>query len=132
MIKYLTNAKTSNHPLKLIQIVIDAATKFDEESTDESQLVIEHAEALAFFCGQMSSLRPDDEALQKYTEDRKRQCPKVQKVSFNEDSISLDESMNSEDQKDGLRQLAASIAIQVKNTKESNRISELEEKLVWP
>ena len=69
---------------------------------------------------------PDNEVLQKYTEDRKMQCLKVQKVPFSEDSISLDESMKSEDQKDGLRQLAASIAIQVESTKESNKISELE------
>ena len=48
-------------------------------------------------------LRPDDEALQKYMEDRKRQCLKVQKVSFNEDSVSLDDSTNSEDQKDVLK-----------------------------
>ena len=52
--------------------------------------------------------------------------PKVQKFSFNEDSISLDDSMNSEDQKDVLKQLAASIAIQVESTKESNKISRLE------
>ena len=70
-------------------------------------------------------LRPDDEALRKYTEDRKRQCLKVKKVSFNEDSISLDDSMNSEVQKDVLKQLAASIAIQVESTQESNKISRL-------
>ena len=47
-------------------------------------------------------------------------------MSFNEDSVSLDDSMNSEDQKDVLKQLAASIAIQVESTKESNKISRLE------
>ena len=58
--------------------------------------------------------------------------PESSKVSFNEDYISLDDFINSEDQKEVLKQLAASIAIQVKNTKESNKISELEYKLVWP
>ena len=48
MIKSLTNSKTSV-PLKLIPIVIDAATKFDDENNGEGQLAIEHAEALAFF-----------------------------------------------------------------------------------
>ena len=52
--------------------------------------------------------------------------PKSSKVSFNEDSVILDDSMNSEDQKDVLKQLATSIAIQVESTKESNKISKLE------
>ena len=96
---------------------------------------MEHAEALANVLWLMIkekvppvefALRPDDEALQKYTEDREKQCLKVQKVSFNEDSVSLDDSTNSEDQKDMLKQLAASIAIQVESTKDSNKISRLE------
>ena len=67
--------------------------------------------------------------------------PKSSKVSFNKDSVSLDDSMNSEDQKDVLKQLAALIAIQVESTKESNKISRLEfkrnvekdkaKKIVW-
>ena len=98
-------------------------------------MALEHAEALVHMLWLMSKekvppvefvLRPDNESLQKYTEDRKRQCLKVKKVSFNKDPVSLDDSMNSEDQKDGLKQLAASIAIQVENTKESNKISRLE------
>ena len=52
--------------------------------------------------------------------------PKSSKVSFREESISLDKSINMEDQKDVLRQLAASIAIQVESTKESNKIFRLE------
>ena len=111
MIKSLKNTKT-NDPLKLVPIVIDAARKVDDENNGESQLASGHAEALAFFLWSMSKvkvapvdfvLRPDDEALQKYTEDRKRQCLKVQKVSFNEDSVILDDSMNSEDQKNVLK-----------------------------
>ena len=50
MIKSLINAKT-NDPLKLIPVVIDAAKKFDDENSGESQLASGHAEALAFFCG---------------------------------------------------------------------------------
>ena len=106
----------------------DAATKFDEESNDRSQLAIEHAEALRNLLWSMNTgkvpqvevaLRPDNEVLQKYMDDRKMQCPKVQKLSFREDSISLDGSRNTEDQKDVVRQLAAIIATQVKSTKES-------------
>ena len=134
MIKSLINTNTNN-PLKLIPIVIDAATKFDDENNGETQLAFEHAEAFANRLWLMSKekispvefvLRPDDKTLQKYTEDRKRQCLKVQKVSFEEHSVSLDDSMNSEDQKDVLKQFAVSIAIQVESTKESNKISRLE------
>ena len=134
MIKSLINTNTNN-PLKLIPIIIDAATKFDDENNGETQLAFEHAEAFANRLWLMSKekiapvefvLRPDDETLQKYTEDRKRQCLKVQKVSFKEHSVSLDDSMNSEDQKDVLKQFAVSIAIQVESTKESNKISRLE------
>ena len=57
---------------------------------------------------------------------RIKQCLKIPKVAFSEDSFSLDGSINTEDQKDVLKQLAASIAIQVESTKESNKISKLE------
>ena len=101
MIKALINAKT-NDPLKLIPIAIDAATKFEDGNNGENKLLLEHAEALANLLWLMNKdkvpsvefvLRPGDEALQKYMEDGKRQCLKVQKVSFNEDSVSLDDSM---------------------------------------
>ena len=71
-----------------------------------SQLAIEDAEALANFLWSINSrkvpqvefvLWPDDEVLQKYMEDRKNHCLKVQKVSFNEDSISLDGSTRTKD-----------------------------------
>ena len=80
MIKSLINAKTSD-PLKLIPNAIDAATDFDNENNEGSQLAIEHTKAFACFLWSMSKgkvpqvetvLRPDDEALQKYMEYRKR------------------------------------------------------------
>ena len=87
IIKSLINAKT-NDPLKLIPNVINPATKFDDENSGESQLAFKHAEALANFLWLMNKdkvapvevvLRSDNEALQKYMEDRKRLCLKVKK-----------------------------------------------------
>ena len=83
MIKSLINAKT-NDPLKLILISIDAATKFDDENNGESQLAFEHPEALANLLWSMNKEKvppvgPDDGALQKYMEDRKKAMRKSQK-----------------------------------------------------
>ena len=78
MVKFLINAKTNN-PLKLIPVVIEAVKKFDDENNGEGQPSFEHTEALAFFRSMSKEkvpqvkfvLRPDNEALQKHTKDRK-------------------------------------------------------------
>ena len=136
VIKTLLSAKTTD-PLKLIPIVIDAVISFYEGDKDGNKLAIDHAEYLATFMLSMNAekvppikfvLRPGDDVLQKYTEERKKQCLKIQRVAFSQDSTSLDGSSNTEDPKDVLKQLTDIIASQVESTKQSNRISKLEYK----
>ena len=54
--------------------------------------------------------------------------PKSPKVSFSKDSINLDGFNDTENQKDVLNQLAASIAMQVESPKDPNKTSKLEYK----